>query len=181
MERNFLFLNPSDSINNISSGNKTLHSKYSSLFILESLVFLVFGYYLCYTAKHHIKKVKLLPETSALYSKYEVFRNLAIAICSILPVKIVRGISIIYMIISLNKSDDDIISFINYFCHIFPSLLFISVFFAYIRFLIEKYYEIKIKKKDIFFTPSLNFFNILIYILMSIVTLASLSIFPNEK
>jgi hypothetical protein len=87
MEINFLALNPSDTINKFSSANKALHSKYSSLFILESLVFLVFGYYLCYSAKHHIKKIKQLPETSALYSKYEVFRNLAIAICSNLFIK----------------------------------------------------------------------------------------------
>ena len=88
---------------------------------------------------------------------------------------IVRALSLVYIIISQNKSDNDMISFINYICHILPTLLFISLYFTYIQFLIEKYYEIIIKKKDIFFGPSLNFFNILVYIFTSIITLGCLS------
>jgi hypothetical protein len=79
MENVNLAYNPAEAISSISSGDKALHSKFSSLFIVESLVFLVFGYYLCHTARHHIKRVRPQAESSALYSKYEVFKNLAVS------------------------------------------------------------------------------------------------------
>ena len=54
--------------------------------------------------------------------------------------------------------------------------MYISVFLRYIIFIIEKYYEIKINKNDIFLSPSLNFFHILIFITFSAITFACLSI-----
>lgn len=83
--------------------------------------------------------------------------------------------SIIFMVFSFNKNDNDIISFINFFVHIFPYLIYFTVFLSYIRFLIEKFYEIRTKKKDIFFDPTMQFFNILMYIVFTILTLYSLS------
>jgi hypothetical protein len=83
--------------------------------------------------------------------------------------------SIIYIVLSFNKDGNDIISFINYFVHILPALVFFTVFFAYIRFLIEKYYEIKTKKKDIFLDPTMQFFNVVVFVLFAIMVLYSIS------
>ena len=74
--------------------------------------------------------------------------------------------SLIYMIICYNKNSDDLISFVNYFCHVFPSIIFLTVYIFHVRFFIEKYYEITIKKKDIFFTPTIQFFIVLIYVIL---------------
>lgn len=158
---------------------KYYHKNYLSFLLILMIAFLIMAYYLYYVAKNNLKKAKNANiNTTAIYSKYEIFKNLSIANLSnnILNNFLVRGISIIYILISFNKNNDDLISFFNYFAHVFPSLFFFSVFFSYIRFLIEKFYEIKIKKKDIFFNPSMQFFNIMVYIVIFIITLSCLTV-----
>jgi hypothetical protein len=83
--------------------------------------------------------------------------------------------SIVYILICFNKNGNDFISFVNYVMHVIPALIFISIFFSYIRFLIEKYYEIITKKKDIFFTPTFQLFNVIIYATMLIIIIICLS------
>ena len=83
--------------------------------------------------------------------------------------------SIIIIVFCNNKTSTDLVSLMNYFMHIVPSLIFFSVYLSYVRFLIEKYYEIKTKKNDIFLSPTMQFFNVLIYIFLIIIIFSSLS------
>jgi hypothetical protein len=59
--------------------NETLHPKYVSLFIIESILFFLLGYYLWFKAKNHIKPTKIFRDNQAIQSKYEVFYYLSIA------------------------------------------------------------------------------------------------------
>jgi len=80
------------------------------------------------------------------------------------------------IILSKNNTGNNIIAFLNYLAHIFPSILFFTVFFTYIRFIMEKYYEIKNKKKDIFLLPTFQFFNFIVY---SVILFLAVGAFGN--
>lgn len=168
---------PSTMTDNINNTEEMyFHKNNLSLLIVLMVCFFIISYYLNYISNYNIKKAKSTnTESNVVYIKYSNIQNLSIANFSNLLFILVRALSIIYIVISLNKNGNDLISFFNYFVHIFPSLIFFSVYLAYVRFLIEKFYEIKTKKKDIFFDPTMQFFNILIYIVFFILTLFTLS------
>ena len=77
---------------------------------------------------------------------------------------IVRGVSIVIIILTQNNTGENIISFMNYISHIIPTIVVFNIFLSYIRFIIEKYYEIFYKKKDIFFYSAFKFFIMILYI-----------------
>jgi hypothetical protein len=58
---------------------ETLHPKYITLFIIESILFFFLGYYLWFKAKNHLKPTKIFKDNQAIQSKYEVFFYLSIA------------------------------------------------------------------------------------------------------
>ena len=59
--------------------DEMVHTKNISLFIIEAILFLLLGYYLCYKAKNHIKPTRRYSENMAIQSKYQVFFYLSIA------------------------------------------------------------------------------------------------------
>jgi hypothetical protein len=145
------------------------HKNYLYLLLIITLAFFVICYYMYLISRIFFKKAKAQDsENTIIYLKYSNLQNLSVA-------NFIRGLSLVYIIISYNKNADDVISFINYIVHVFPALLFYSAYLTYARFLIEKYYEIKTKKNDIFFSPTIQFFNIFMYVVMSVITLSCLS------
>jgi hypothetical protein len=168
-----IFNTTTDSTNN----SEYYHKQYLYILIILLFGFFILAYYLYYTSKNFIKNAKVTNSvTSTLSSKSKNLTNLSLANFSkIYSYNIVRGLSLVYIVFVYNKTSTDTISFFNYFCHIFPTLIYFSVFFTYIQFLIEKFYEFKSTKKDVFFAPSVQFFTILVYIVMFIITISCFS------
>ena len=148
-----------------SQNSNPIHEEFMSLLIILFFCFGFVGYFFLVTSKRIKKEAN---ESKALAEKYKTIWNLSIANCF-------RCISLLLIIIIENKTGSDLITFINCLCHIIPSLVFISIFFSYIQFLIEKYYEIKSKKTNIFFAPSINFFSFLIYVAFFVITISCLT------
>lgn len=166
--KNFLSNNIND---DITSEKSQSNLKYLYLLVILMAAFFLLSYYLFNIATNYKKKTKncnLDINNSIPKSKHKNLTNLSLA-------NLVRGISLLCIFGLSNRIDNDVYSFANYFCHVFPSLLFYSVFFTYIRFLIEKFYEIQTKKKDIFFAPSIQFFTIVTYILIFLLILSCIS------
>lgn len=138
------------------------HSEYSdyiSLLIINIIAFFLLSYYLFNIVRNfNIKINQETNESSPIeISKNEIFKNLSL-FCFI------RAATLLFTLISGNRYDDSLVAYCNYICHIFPCLFFMSIVLYYVKFLVEKYYQIKSKKNDIFLTPSLEMFNIIVYI-----------------
>lgn len=73
-----------------------------------------------------------------------------------------------------NPQDNSFTCFILNILKFFPTLILMSILLFYVSFLIEKYYQIKFKKADIFFNPSLEILNMIIYIVFSLFTFGCL-------
>lgn len=132
---------------------------YLILMYLLMFLFFISG---CYYYYNTTKLYQETFESPALHSKYQMEWFLTIG-CFI------RCASIIPLIIFLNKKSDDITGFILYLDHLVPTLIFISIFFSYIDFLIKKYYELKSKKPNVVLVPSVNFLVFVIYIVILVI------------
>ena len=141
------------------------HEEYISLLIILFFSFGFVGYFFLVASK---KLKKEIYESKALSEKYKTLWNLSIA-------NFFRCISLMLIIIIENRTGDDIISFINLLCHIIPSLIFISILFSYIQFLIERYYELKTKKSNIYFSHSISFFSFVVYVAFFVITITCLT------
>lgn len=140
---------------------------YLWIFIAIGICFALGAYYFYNLVKKFLYKISKNPEdeTKVEHSKNEVFKNLSI-FCFI------RSISCLVIFVFANKHGDNASSFICYISQIFPELILFSILLFHVSFLIEKYYQIKFRKTDIFFTPSLEVLNILVYIIFSLFILA---------
>ena len=144
------------------------HDKYISLLFILFFCFGFLAYFLFNLSKKFLLNGEKFFDSKAISQKYSITKNLSIA-C------LLRCASVIYIIICENKTGYDILSFFNYLCHIIPSFIFITIFYYYIQFLIEKYYEMITKKNQIFFAPTIQFFLYLIYAIVSLIGVACLS------
>jgi hypothetical protein len=146
--------------------NTIYHEDYKTLLFLIFFAFGLIGYLLFTYSKTLIKSEKISEYPSLTY-KYNILINLSIA-------NLIRCSSLIFIIICDNKTSYDVISFINYLCHILPNLYFIFIFYFYIEYLREKYYETKTKNNIIFVAPDIN---IILYLICFIIIVISISAF----
>ncbi len=155
-------------ISNNTNFYLTYHEKYISLLFILFFCFGFLAYFLFNLSKKFLINGEKFFDSKAISQKYSITKNLAIA-C------LLRCASITYIIICENKTGYDILSFFNYLCHLIPSFIFITIFYYYIQFLIEKYYEMLTKKNQIFFAPTIQFFLYLIFAIVSLIGIACLS------
>ena len=146
--------------------NTIYHEDYKSLLFLIFFAFGLIGYLLFTYSKTLIKSEKISEYPSLTY-KYNILINLSIA-------NLLRCSSLIFIIICDNKTSYDVISFINYLCHIIPNLYFIFIFYFYIEYIREKYYETKTKNNIIFVAPDID---IILYLICFIIIIISISSF----
>jgi len=152
--------------------NTIYHEDYKTLLFI---IFFAFGLisYLLFTFSKKLLNSENIYEYPSLSYKYNILINLSIA-------NLIRCSSLIFIIICDNKTSKDTISYINYLCHIIPNLYFIMIFYFYFEYLIEKYYEMKTKKNNIFLAPD---FHIILYLICFIIVILSVSgfIIKNVK
>jgi len=152
--------------------NTIYHEEYKTLLFIIFFAFGLIGYLLFTFSKKLINSEKIYEYPSLTY-KYNILINLSLA-------NLIRCSSLIFIIICDNKTSYDVISFINYLCHIIPNLYFIFIFYFYIEYIREKYYEIKTKKNIVFLAPDIH---IMLYLICFIIIVISTSgfIFKNYK
>jgi len=143
---------------------ETYHSNYFILFIIEFILFGCLSLYLYKLSKNFNEKIEFssLFAPRGIKEKHELLLYLTKA-------TFFRFLSFIYIIVFSNKTALDLISFINFIMHIFPSFLFLMSFYLYIGFLMEKFYELSLRK--IYILTSLKYilyFSILLIILLSL-------------
>ena len=143
------------------------YSHYLWLFIIATIAFGVAAYYFYYLVKKFHQRISKNPddELKVEQTKNEIYKNLSV-FCT------VRSISTVIILICANQHNNNFPSFICFICQTFPQLILFSILFNHVSFLIEKYYQIKYRKMDIFLTPSLEILNILVYIVFSLFMLA---------
>ena len=142
----------------------TSHSNYFLLFIIEFILFGCLSLYLYKSSKYFIEKIEsntiFVPK--GLKEKHELLLYLSRA-------TFFRFLSIIYFVLFSNKTALDLISFINFILHFMPSFVFLMSFLIYIGFLIEKFYELSLRR--IYILTSLKYilyFSFLLVILLSL-------------
>lgn len=140
---------------------------YLWLFIIIAICYGIASYYFYNLVKKFLQKIIKNPddETKVEQTKNEIFKNLSV-FCFI------RSISCLLIFIFSNSHYNNFSSFICFFAQTFPELILFSILLYHSSFLIEKYYQIKYHKTDIFFTPTLEVMNMLIYIIFSLFMLA---------
>ena len=57
-----------------------------------------------------------------------------------LSIKLVRVVSLIFIIVLENRSGNNPASWFNYFCHIVPAFVFVSAYMYLVTFLADLYY-----------------------------------------
>ena len=140
------------------------HSNYFIVFVIEFILFGCLSLYLYKSSKYFIEKIEsnMLFVPRALKEKHQLLVYLSTA-------AFLRFLSIIYIVIFSNKTDLDLISFINFIIHVIPSFIFLMSFYIYIGFLIEKFYELSLKRVYILTTLKyILYFSILLVILLII-------------
>ena len=140
------------------------HSNYFLLFIIEFILFGCLSLYLYKSSKYFIERMEsnviFIPK--GLKEKYELLLYLSKA-------TFFRFLSLVYIVLFSNKTALDLISFINFILHFMPSFVFLMSFLIYIGFLIEKFYELSLRR--IYILTSLKYilyFSFLLVILLSL-------------
>ena len=125
-----------------------VHDDYMYLLIVLFFSFGVSGYYFFVLAKY-VKKLNTECHTqaAALTHKQRTLFNLSLS-------HFIRCVSLMFIIITSNKTGYDFIAFVNFLAHVVPSFYFFSIFFVFMQFLIEKYYELTTKHAHVLFVPS---------------------------
>ena len=152
---------------------KIFHSNYLLTFILEFILFICLSIYLYKSSKYYNKNIEnsVISVPRGLKEKYELSIFLSYAV-------LFRCLTFIYFTLFANRTTYDLISYINFLLHIFPSFMFLMGLYIYIGFLIEKYYEISSKR--IYILTSLKY---ILYFSLLLITLLSISVvlFGNYK
>ena len=150
--------------NNKNNNSLIYHSNYFIVFVVEFILFGCLSLYLYNSSKYFIEKIEsnivLVPR--GLKEKHQLLIYLSTA-------NFLRFLSLIYIVLFSNKTSLDIISFINFFMHVIPSFIFLMSFYIYIGFLIEKFYELSLRR--IYILTSLKYilyFSILLIMLLII-------------
>lgn len=140
---------------------------YLWLFIPIAICFGLSSYYFYNLVKKYLQRINANPEDESKVeqTKNEIFKNLSVF-------SFIRMLSCLVVFILSNKHSNNYESFFCYISQTFPELILFSILLYHASFIIEKYYQIKYRKTDIFFTPSLEVLNILVYIVFSLFMLA---------
>lgn len=146
---------------------KIFHSNYLIIFILEFILFGCLSLYLYHTSKYFIEQIQsnLIFVPRGLKEKYELLQYLSKS-------TFLRFLSLIYIVLFSNKTGLDFIAFINFIMHILPSFLFLMSFYIYIGFLIEKFYELSLRR--IYILTSLKYILYFSFLLVVLLSLAAL-------
>ena len=149
-----------DQENNIA----TFHSNYLISFVIEFILFGGLSIYLYKSSKYYNKNIEdnMISVPRGLKEKYDI---------SIFLLKAVmfRCLTLIFFLFFENKTSYDLISYTNFLLHIFPSFMFLMCLYINIGFLIEKFYEISLRR--IYISKSLKY--ILYFSLLLIIFLSS--------
>ena len=148
---------------NITENINIFHSNYLFVFLIESFLFFILSIYLYNSSKNYNKNIdnNVISAPRGVKEKYELTNFLSKAV-------IFRCFTFIYFIIFSNKTSYDLISYINYLLHIFPSFMFLISLYINIGYLIERFYEILLKR--MFILTSLKF---ILYFSLSLIILLS--------
>ena len=143
------------------------HSNYLIAFVLEFILFGCLSIYLYKSSKYYNKNIEnnVISVPRGLKEKYELSIFLTHAV-------LFRCLTFIYFIFFANRTSYDLISYINFLLHIFPSFMFLMGLYINIGFLIEKFYEISLKR--IYILTSLKY---ILYFSLLLITLLSISVF----
>lgn len=149
---------------NIKENTNIFHSNYLFMFLIEFILFFCLSIYLFKSSKYYNKSIEsnILSIPRGIKEKFELSNFLSKAV-------LFRCMTFIYFVIFSNKTSYDLISYINYLLHIFPSFMFLMSLYINIGYLIDKFYEISSKK--IYVLPSLKYvlyFSLLLIILISL-------------
>ena len=140
------------------------HSNYFIVFVIEFILFGCLSFYLYTSSKYFIEKIEsnILFVPRGLKEKHQLLVYLSAA-------AFLRFLSLIYIVIFSNRTDLDLISFINFIMHVIPSFIFLMSFYIYIGFLIEKFYELSLKRVYILTTLKyILYFSIILVIILII-------------
>lgn len=143
------------------------HSNYLISFVIEFILFGGLSIYLYKSSKYYNKNIEdnMISVPRGLKEKYDI---------SIFLLKAVmfRCLTLIFFLFFENKTSYDLISYINFLLHIFPSFMFLMSLYINIGFLIEKFYEISLRR--IYISKSLKY---ILYFSLLLIILLSLSVF----
>jgi hypothetical protein len=142
----------------------TFHSNYLISFVIEFILFGGLSIYLYKSSKYYNKNIEdnMISVPRGLKEKYDISIFLLKAV-------IFRCLTLIFFLFFENKTSYDLISYTNFLLHIFPSFMFLMCLYINIGFLIEKFYEISLRR--IYISKSLKYilyFSLLLIILLSI-------------
>lgn len=149
---------------NSSKDEEIFHTNYLFVFILEFFLFGVLSIYFKKLSRNFKKNIENNQISTPKWhkEKCELLNYLFIAV-------LFRCITFIYFVLFSNKTKYDLISYINYLLHIFPSFLFLLSFYINIGFLIEKFYEFSFQKINVLTALKyILYFSILLIILLSL-------------
>ena len=151
----------------IKENINTFHSNYLFVFIIEFFLFFFLSIFLYKSSKHYNKNIEnnVISVPRGLKEKSELSNFLSKAV-------LFRCLTFIYFITFSNKTGYDLISFINYLLHIFPSFMFLMSLYVNIGFLIEKFYEILQRRMYV-----LTSFKYVLYFSLLLISLLSISVF----
>ena len=149
-----------DQVKNI----ETFHSNYLFTFAIEFILSGCLSIYLYKSSKYYNKNIEnnVMSVPGGIKEKFELSSFLTKAV-------LFRCLTFIYFILFANRTSYDLISYVSFLFHIFPSFIFLMSLYLYIGFLIEKFYAISHKK--IYVLTSLkyiSYFSLLIIILLSL-------------
>lgn len=137
------------------------------IFLLIFLMFSVTAYYFYNQLKKFKNYINNNPEDERKVdqTKYKIIYNLFVF-------SLIRGLSclILFYFISYNEQSLNFLLFS--FSYSFFGIVLFSIILFHASFLIEKFYQIKDKKNDIFFTPSLELLNSMIYLIYILVLIS---------
>ena len=149
IKKSIKFQRLSDLFRNEQKENiSTFHSNYLISFVIDFILFFCLYIYLYNSSKYYNKNIE---------------ENM---------ISVPRGLKEKYDISFENKTSYDLISFINFLLHIFPSFMFLMSLYINIGFLIEKFYEISLRR--IYVLKSLKY---ILYFSLLLIILLSLSVF----
>lgn len=161
----------SNNINGINASNEiklmTNQSIEVYLFIIICILFSITAYYFFNQLKKFKNYITNNPddERKVDQTKYKIIYNLFIY-------SLIRAITCLFLFYFTNNVEDSLNLLICSFSYSFLGLILFSIILFHVSFLIEKFYQIKDKKTDIFFTPSLELLNSMIYLVYTLVLLS---------
>ena len=142
IKKSIKFQRLSDLFRNEQKENiSTFHSNYLISFVIDFILFFCLYIYLYNSSKYYNKNIEenMISVPRGLKEKYDISIFLSKAV-------MFRCLTFIFFLFFENKTSYDLISFINFLLHIFPSFMFLMSLYINIGFLIEKFYEISLRR-----------------------------------